>query len=541
MYALRFIYKNLDRYKSRFLSIFAVGLIDGALVFLIPVLLSEFTKGDLTKTNFAWLIALIVACYAASLVLQWVIRKWGESLGRQFGNHIRQKYFTYFAGLSSVDSRHSGFLLSLVNRVSDELAPMIQGIFWTVAGSISTISLFLFFMARESVFLAFVNFVILVVFVAVSVILSNKMVGRVKQMNTSRAKMLSLYSDSMSNIVTVKRLGIGKYSAHRIKDASDRNDHDVQKLQDFHAGRWLFLHSIFGVTYLSTLGFLLFQISQGAMSVSILILFVAAYSMVRGNIERLSEYFKELLEMRSYIESVGVESFAAEQTGGATPKTWHEIKMTDVKIRHVGSHNEISIPQFHLTKNDKVYIIGASGQGKSTLLGLLANSIKPDSGDIAIDDKSYGNISANFFSENIAYISQDAELFDLSLRENMKLGRNISDEKIMEMLEKFDMMSWFATLDAGLDTVLGEKGAKLSTGQRQRLNIIRGLLLDRDMVLLDEPTSNLDEATEKRVVEVLSEYLKERTVAVVTHRDAMQSICDRGYIMKSHALHEANQ
>ncbi|KKR48390.1 MAG: ABC transporter, ATP-binding protein, partial [Candidatus Levybacteria bacterium GW2011_GWA2_40_16] len=156
MSVLKFIYKNLDRFKTRFALVFLAGILDGLATFFVPVVLAEFTRSSFTPSDFQNLIRLVVIFYLASLFLQWTIRKWGEALGPQFGNYIRLKYFKALEKLPIKDliNHHSGYILSLINKVSDGLAPIMFDIFWTFAKSISNMTLFFYFTARESVFIA---------------------------------------------------------------------------------------------------------------------------------------------------------------------------------------------------------------------------------------------------------------------------------------------------------------------------------------------------------------------------------------------------
>ena len=128
------------------------------------------------------------------------------------------------------------------------------------------------------------------------------------------------------------------------------------------------------------------------------------------------------------------------------------------------------------------------------------------------------------------FISQDIEMFDMSLRDNLALGANIPDETLVSFLEAVGLADWYSKQKEGLDTLLGERGVFVSTGQRQRLNLIRGLLVkDKELYLLDEPTSNVDAVIEKRIIDLIQSELKGKTVVIVTHRDAIKNICNKEY------------
>ena len=155
-----------------------------------------------------------------------------------------------------------------------------------------------------------------------------------------------------------------------------------------------------------------------------------------------------------------------------------------------------------------------------------------------MDGLPYEKINAGFFTKNIAAVSQETELFNLSLRDNVVLGKNIEDKTIMDIFDKLDLLPWMEGPEKGLDTIVGEKGTRLSAGQKQRVNLARGILFGREILLLDEPTSHLDSATEKKVTDFLSCHLADKTVVIVTHRKDLETICNRRYIVREHSLVE---
>ena len=188
--------------------------------------------------------------------------------------------------------------------------------------------------------------------------------------------------------------------------------------------------------------------------------------------------------------------------------------------------NIIKIPYFKVDKKDKVSIMGESGQGKSTFLNLFCRFYKID------DNKYLVNGKESNKAPNVAYISQETDLFDLSIRDNLLLGKNISDKKLNEYLKDAGLLDWINSLEHGLDTIVGEKGIRLSTGQKQRLNIIRGILLDKEIYILDEPTSNLDILSEEKIYDMINKYLNDKTLIIVTHRPKLRDICNKHYYFK---------
>ena len=181
-----------------------------------------------------------------------------------------------------------------------------------------------------------------------------------------------------------------------------------------------------------------------------------------------------------------------------------------------------------LKAGEHLALLGRVGSGKSTLVRLMSGLYAPLAGAILIDGVDERQIEPAELRSRIGYIGQDPQLFMGTLRENLVLSDSwISDARVLEVLEKLDLLSLVSTHPRGLDMLLSEAGGGLSGGQRQLLAIARMMLRDPAYVFMDEPTSHMDQHTEARVIHVLGEWLKGRTVVLATHRLQLLVWCDR--------------
>jgi ABC-type bacteriocin/lantibiotic exporter with double-glycine peptidase domain len=538
MKVLWFILKNLGEYRRLFFIVIIASLINGVSSFYIPVSLANFANEFTAPGAFIQTLLTIVILYLISLVAAYVVRGRGEALTTKYANTLRLKYFQELASLplGTLRKKHSGYIQSLVNKVADGAQSIAFSLLWNIVPGLLLIVLFFVYMAHESALLALVNLTIMAVFVIISSLLARKMVPIAAEQNRRNASLLGGFADFMANITTVSQLGIRPYTQGILNNKAVSSNEQTDRLQQFHARRWFLLHTLFGFAYLSTIGFLVWQISLGHVTVGLLILFVSAYGMTRGVIERLSEDIKSFMEMQAYIQEL--DDIIGQQLTNINSKksNWKTIKIEDVTFKYAGSKDTIRIPRFTINERQRICIEGKSGQGKSTFLGLLANSLQPQGGKLTIDKKPYTSISRSFFETNVAIIAQETELFHLPVRDNLTLGKQISDDTLLKYLNELHMGEWVSSLDKGLNSIIGEKGVTLSAGQRQRLNILRGVILDRSLYILDEPTSHLDAQTEQIVVNFLRKHLAHKAVVVVTHRPALKAICSESYIMKNHQL-----
>lgn len=180
--------------------------------------------------------------------------------------------------------------------------------------------------------------------------------------------------------------------------------------------------------------------------------------------------------------------------------------------------------QVAFPKRGLVALVGESGAGKSTLMALLLRFLRPTEGELYLDGQPYAALSEELLRQRVAYVPQGTDLLSGTVRDNLLLGRAISEEKLWSSLKAVRLESTIQSL--GLSYELREDGVGLSGGQRQRLAVARALLSEPDVLLLDEPSANLDEESERVLLETLILQAKERLVVVVAHRPALIEAAD---------------
>ena len=181
---------------------------------------------------------------------------------------------------------------------------------------------------------------------------------------------------------------------------------------------------------------------------------------------------------------------------------------------------------------ETVALVGATGAGKSTLVSLIPRFYDPWEGNVTINGMDVRELKLASLREQIAFVLQDPFLLPMSVAENIAYGRpGASPEQIVEAAIAASADKFIRKLPAGYDTVIGERGATLSAGQRQRLSIARALLKDAPILILDEPTSALDAQTEAELLAALARLFKGRTSFVIAHRLSTVRNADRIVVM----------
>jgi thiol reductant ABC exporter CydD subunit len=218
--------------------------------------------------------------------------------------------------------------------------------------------------------------------------------------------------------------------------------------------------------------------------------------------------------------------------------TGARVTVTDVRVSGAErADDRLTTMSLVLEPGETLAVTGGSGSGKSTLLAVLLGSCRPDSGVVLIGDRDLADIDTATWQERVAWLPQRPLLFAGTLADNVRMGEpDASDEQVSAALTSA-AADFVAGLPKGLQTRLGDNGAGLSAGERQRVALARVILRIRRrscaLVLLDEPTANLDGATETRVVQSLKDVCAGRTTVIATHRPAPTSVADHVYPMGS--------
>ena len=203
----------------------------------------------------------------------------------------------------------------------------------------------------------------------------------------------------------------------------------------------------------------------------------------------------------------------------ADPEHFDGIRMEHVSYGYEGRSRALQDVSLTIPRGSSVALVGLSGCGKSTAASLLMRFCDPDQGTIFIEEKEYRSVTPQQLRTNIAMVPQQVNLFSGTIRENLLLADpNANDEKLKEALSEAGLGSFLKTLPKGLDSDVGNAGAALSGGQRQKMGIARALLSEAQYMIFDEATSSVDPQSEREIWETIGRLSKTRTLIIISHR-----------------------
>ncbi len=279
------------------------------------------------------------------------------------------------------------------------------------------------------------------------------------------------------------------------------------------------------------------DLSVGAVVTVISLLGKAYEPIAIFNVEYV-DYKLNKVTVKKYIEFLDLKEDEAINNGLVVKELNGDIEFKNVTYSYNEDKKIINDLSFKINKNSSVALVGESGSGKSTIIKLIMGLIKYDNGKILIDNNELSKLNLNSFYDNVSYVSQEAPIFDGTLRENLVFDKNIKDDEIIKVLNLVCLDKFYEKLENGLDTELGEKGVRMSGGERQRVALARLFFDDSKIIILDEATSAMDNITEKKVMENIVKQLDNKTLIVIAHRLETIKDVDKIYVLYDGVIKE---
>ena len=253
------------------------------------------------------------------------------------------------------------------------------------------------------------------------------------------------------------------------------------------------------------------------------LLYLIGYLIGAIKVKELFDVSREGMTEMSYIEPAIVRikeiKNAALQEGEYTDLSSYDIEFKNVSFAYNEDAKVLKDVSFTAKQGEVTALVGISGSGKTSVLRLISRLYDYDTGSILIDGKDIKKISTESLFKNVSIVFQDVTLFNTSIMENIRLGReSATDEEVKEAANLANCMDFIEKLPDGFNTLIGENGAELSGGERQRISIARAFLKDAPVLILDEISASLDVDNEKKIQDSLNKLIKDKTVIIISHR-----------------------
>lgn len=518
------------KYKSRIKSAFAFAFIESILskmpIFIAFTVLIKFYEKTITSKTFLYVGVEIVLIVLMQALVHFLSDRLQSAAGfmifadkrMELGNHLRKLPMGYFT---------AGNLGKINSVLSSDMAFIEEVSMSTIANMMSyVLSTFVL-----TVFMFVLDYRIGLISVVVTIIatlLANKM----NKMSLLEAAIRQEEGEKLTDAVLSFAEGIGVIKSYNLlgensklltnsfKSSKDTSITFEKKITPWTSG----LNIVYGIGITLILTVALYLYSHEALSLPYilgLILFVfdlfSPLKTLYSEATRLTVMNAALDRIEEVLNEVELKDIGQKQLS-ATDTSEPEIRFNHVKFSY-GDKEVLHHMNFEMKKNTMTALVGQSGGGKSTVANLLARFWDIDSGEILIRGVNIKDISLSDLMSEISMVFQRVYLFQDTIFNNIAMGReNATKEEVIEAAKKARCYGFIMALPDGFDTLVGEGGATLSGGEKQRISIARCILKDAPIVILDEATASVDVDNESYIQEAISELVKDKTLLVIAHR-----------------------
>lgn len=276
------------------------------------------------------------------------------------------------------------------------------------------------------------------------------------------------------------------------------------------------------------------HLSMELATVTFLVLILARLLRQAGKVQKQYQKMAGCESAYWALQQVIEEARKAEETvgSGAAPTLDQSIRLVDVSLAY-GEEPVLERASLEIPAGQMTCLVGESGTGKSTIADLIIGLVRPQSGEVRVDDRSLADLDLRAWRRGIGYVPQDNVLLHDTVLRNVALAEDSVTEAAVEAaLDRAGALEFVRAMPGGIHAMVGEAGARLSGGQRQRILIARALVHEPRLLILDEATSALDTATEQALCQMLESLKGRMTILAITHQRALRELADRVYLVE---------
>lgn len=486
--------------------------------FLFAVSFNVFLKDSIDDVKLILLVLSLIVLYGIRVFLKNVYKKNASNSYYNLKHSIEMHYFKKLNNLSYDD-------LEKINK--EDLSKKILEVSYNYSKIISDIFEYII-PALLGLFILFIKLLDLNKLFGIIIFLSLVGVLIFSYFNTQEDEETppnynDLLKEFVEKIMSIRKLNIFSYCVEKL-DNTKENDICILKKGDT-SSDLRFTNSIFVIMSIILISSFIF-VHNTITRLGLIIFFIIILLKLQDLLYKINPAIKNMFA--SSRNKVILDSMFNNTYEPKINTNWKKINIKNGVVNYNDTTEDIKIPSFELIKKDHISIMGASGQGKSTVLNILSGIFKLDEGDILFD----GNCTNEIVD---AYYSSDATVFSVTLRDNLKFSNEITDEELIDLMDEVGLTEWYTKLEFGLDEILSSNVEK---DIREKINIVRAIVSDKDVYFFDDPTESLDTDSEKKIANILKKYFKDKTYILISKKTILTNLCKKHYFIKNHTLLE---
>ena len=487
-----------------------------------------------THLSFSGILTALIVLVVARGVLGYLEQMSGHYIAFKLLALLRDKVFSSLRRLAFVklQDKQAGQLVSLVTNDIELLEVFYAHTIAPIMIAFFTSAILLLVFAQLSSWFVLVALAAYLTVGVILPIITTKLAredGR--RYRELVGEMNDFFLDSVRGMKEIQLFGYAKQRLAEIQQRSQKIDTAFERIKDQEAKVRVYTEvavSAFNIIMLFT-GLILFSLDKIDFAAFLIgvILLMSSYGPVIALSNLSSNLLQTLASGERVLSLLAEEPELKDVESAVDLKEVSRIDVENLNFAY-GEEQILSDVSLSVKKGEILGIHGRSGSGKSTLLKLLMRFYDPKSGSIKINGETLPNINTRSLRDNMAYITQQTYIFNETIEENIRLARRDATlEEIMEAAKKASIHDFILSLPQGYQTKMTELGGNLSDGEKQRIGIARAFLHNAPIILLDEPTSNLDSLNEAMILKSLLDVKAEKLIILVSHRQSTMAICDQ--------------
>jgi ABC-type multidrug transport system fused ATPase/permease subunit len=522
------VFAYLKRYPLLAVGTLTCAVLGTLMVIIFPAV-TKWIINDVVRTNHPEKLLPLVLLAAAAFLIQHAFNAARIVLNNTFEQKVifdlRSDLYSHIQLLPLLwfDNRATGDLMTrVIEDVNSVERVLIDGIEQGVVALLQVVIVIavMFYLNATLALLALVPFPLLIAGALTYTLTAHR---RYRLQRRAASAMNALLHDNLSGVRQIKSFVREKEEHARFNRVSDQLRHATLVVMRVWAiySPSMSMFEAFGAVLV--LGFGSHAVLTGAMQIGDLVAFLMLTAFLYDPISRLHQLNQLIQAGRAAGERV-FEILDERVEPGWTDRKMSARIAGDIRYENVSFSYTEGLPaldrvSFHAAPGATVALVGATGAGKSTLVNLLVRFYEFIGGEIYIDGRPIREYALRSLREAIGVVTQESFLFNGSIRENLLMGKpDATDVELWRAVDAANAREFIERLPAGLESVVGERGVKLSVGEKQRLSIARALLKDPPILILDEATASVDTATERLIQEALERLMFHRTSIVIAHR-----------------------
>ena len=522
---INFIFGLLNKKKVA-ICLFIEGFLD-FIYYVIPYTFALFLTMPFTVEKAIIVATIFISSKLLRCFILYLERKIMDNYLYEYSN---VQFLEYYKKLTKVpvetlSKYQTGYLESIIDKISQLVSKILSAEY---IGIILSFGFFFYTVFNQSKILFIVSLLLSIACILISIYILKKSNKYVEELYNKEYEYSSVYQDFISNIRTIKALNNNKYFEKIITKEGFECYKKQNKYVKCYSLEEIIRNILIVIPFSLAIIKGVYDLSNGIDTLGIITFYISIYLEMGFIFDELSGTIINCFELKA-LKKKCTQLFE-KLDDRKVLSTFNTIKLNNVNFKYKDSNFDIIVDNMVINKNDKVSITGKSGQGKTSLINLILGNINSYKGNIEIDNNKLKDIRLD-----IGVVSQEIELFNMTIKDNLCLDKKIEDDLIINYLKELELDE-ILLFEEGIYTNVGEKGLKLSTGQKRRINILRSYFMDKDIYILDEPTSNLDKHTEEIVVNFILKYFKDKTLIIATHNEKINDICNKFYKFENHKL-----